>query len=153
MHLTDDNLHSEAPRSWIESGQCPTPTPKSECPPVVLPVERKIALNSVVFFDELREPLPQWSLGSNRNNHGFYRRRMLLVNGRSNAHVDSVALSAVHQLRRDREDFATAAIFLVLKPRRISCRPRTSTNRANIASVHNADKTGKVVEIDALSNL
>ena len=56
--LTDNNLHSEAPRSWIESGQCPTPTPKSECPPVVLPVERKISLNSVVFFDELREPLP-----------------------------------------------------------------------------------------------
>jgi hypothetical protein len=38
----------------------------------------------------------------------------------AHAHVDSVALS-VHQLRRDREDFATAAISLVLKPRRISC--------------------------------
>ena len=58
LRLTDNNLRSEAPRSWIESGQCPTPTPKSECPPVVLPVERKVSLNSVVFFDELREPLP-----------------------------------------------------------------------------------------------
>jgi hypothetical protein len=45
---------------------------------------------------------------------------MLLVNERSDARVDSVALS-VYQLRRDREDLATAAIFLVLKPRRISC--------------------------------
>ena len=45
---------------------------------------------------------------------------MLLVNERSDAHVDSVALS-VYQLRRDREDLATAAIFLVLKPRRVSC--------------------------------
>ncbi len=45
---------------------------------------------------------------------------MLLVNERSDAHLDSVALS-VYQLRRDRQDLATAAIFLVLKPRRVSC--------------------------------
>ena len=45
---------------------------------------------------------------------------MLLVNERSDAHVDSVALS-VYQLRRDREDLATAAIFFGAKARRVSC--------------------------------
>jgi hypothetical protein len=45
---------------------------------------------------------------------------MLLVNERSDAHVDSVVLSA-YLLRRDREDLATATIFLVLEPRRVSC--------------------------------
>jgi len=74
---------------------------------------------------------------------------MLPINECSDAHVDSVALP-VYQLRRDREDLATATIFLVLEPRRVSCGPQTSMNRANIASVHKADETGKVVEIDAL---
>jgi hypothetical protein len=77
---------------------------------------------------------------------------MLLVNERSDAHVDSVALS-VYQLRRDREDLATAAIVCVLSLVMSVVGPRTSTNRANIASVQKADKTSKVVEIDALSNL
>jgi hypothetical protein len=77
---------------------------------------------------------------------------MLPINERSDAHVDSVAPS-VYQLRCDREDLATATIFFRLEPRRVSRGPRTSTNRANIASVHKADETGKVVEIDTLSTL
>jgi hypothetical protein len=75
---------------------------------------------------------------------------MLLVNERSDAHVDSVALS-VYQLRRDREDLATVRDFFGAKA--LSCQlwGRTSTNRTHIAiaSAHNADETSRVAKIDA----
>jgi len=58
LRLTDNNLHSEAARSWIESGERATSTAKSECPSVVLPVVRKIPLNSVLFVYELRQTPP-----------------------------------------------------------------------------------------------
>jgi len=78
---------------------------------------------------------------------------MLLVNERSDAHVDSVTLS-VYQVHHNSEDLATAAIFWGDKASPPQFPDREGRRVGpNIGSALNADENRKVAEIDALNSL